>query len=341
MITPYKQQLEAVEAAIKHDQGIICMPTGSGKTVVMALLINRLQVKTLIIVPTLELQHQLTSCFLQYFGDLTNITIKNIDSTDLYKHTDYGCLIIDEAHRSAASTYRKLSKKAWNGVYFRFHFTATPFRSRNEENILLESIAGQVIYKLSYQEAVKSNIIVPIEAYYVEFESSSETMYGNYASIYKQSVVQSQEHNRLVSDLLGKFHANSLSTLCIIKEIEHGERLSDISGAAFANGQSHESRDLIKWFSEGKLTSLIGTHGVVGEGVDTRACEYVLLPIPVKSRNLFMQIIGRAVRKYHGKESAKIILFKNSDHKWFKAAFKEQCKILKEEFGIVPVRLEI
>lgn len=338
---PYPEQEVAAETCLLRHRGIVSAVTGFGKSVTMALLINKLQLKTLIIVPNLELKNQLTKTFTQYFGQLTNITIENIDSKRLAKLKDFDCLIIDEAHHVAAKTYRDLNKKAWGGVYHRYFFTATPYRSRDEENILLESIAGEIIYEVTYQTATNKNYICPVEAFYIDLPSENLNLVGGYSSVYKKGVVQSHKLNELVAELLQKLHKADLSTLCIIKEIEHGENLVGLSGAAFANGQSHESRDLIKWFSSGQLKTLIGTHGVVGEGVDLKACEYILVPIPVKSKNLFLQIIGRAVRKYPGKESAKIILFNNQNHGWFKKAFKEQCKILKEEFRIIPGRIEI
>lgn len=338
---PYPEQEEATEACLLHHRGIVSAVTGFGKSILMALLISKLQLKTLIIVPNLELKNQLISCFSQYFGDITNITIENIDSKHLPKLKDFDCLIIDEAHHVAAKTYRDLNKKAWNGIYHRYFFTATPFRSRNEENILFESIAGEIIYEVTYETATNKNYICPVEAFYIDLPSETLNLVGGYASVYKKGVVQSQKLAKIVTNLLLKLHANNLSTLCIVKEIEHGETLSTLSGGAFANGQSEDCRQLIDWFSSGKLKTLIGTHGVVGEGVDTRACEYIIVPIPVKSKNLFLQIIGRAVRRFPGKESAKIILIHNKNHLWFKKAFKEQCKILKEEYGITAAKLEI
>lgn len=338
---PYPEQEAASETCLLRHRGIVSAVTGFGKSVTMALLINKLQLKTLIIVPNLELKSQLITTFTQYFGHLTNITIENIDSKRLLKLKEFDCLIIDEAHHVAAKTYRDLNKKAWGSIYHRYFFTATPYRSRNEENILFESIAGEVIYEVTYETAVEKGYICPVEAFYVNLPSEKLDLIGSYASVYKKGVVQSHKLNEFVAELLLKFHANNFSTLCIVKEIEHGENLVSLSGAAFANGQSEDCRALINWFSSGKLKILIGTHGVVGEGVDSRACEYVILPTPVKSKNLFMQIVGRAVRKYPGKESAKIILINNQNHIWFKKAFKEQCKILKDEFNTVPAKLEI
>lgn len=338
---PYPEQYEAVAKAIGADRGIIRAVTGFGKSISIALLVDALQVKTLIVVPNLELRNQLTDSFKQYFSSLSNITICNIDSPELKKIKDYQCLIIDEAHHSAAKTYRTLNKKQWSGIYHRYFFTATPYRSRDEENILFESVAGQIIYEVSYRTAIEKGYIAPLEAFWIDLPHSGEELFGNYSSVYKKAVVNNQALNETVANMLGNLNLAGLSALCVVKEIEHGNNLVELSGAGFANGQSDDCSDLISWFAAGKLKTLIGTHGVVGEGSDTKACEYVILPIPVKSKNLFMQICGRAFRRYPGKESAKIILIRNNSHAWFKKAFKEQLKILKDEFNISPAKLEI
>ena len=122
---PYAEQREAAEVLCRRN-GIASMPTGSGKSITMALLINKLQVKTLVVVPNLELKQQLTSSFKSYFGTLANITIENIDSSRLDSMIDFDALIIDECHHGAADTYRKLNKTAWKGIYHRACFTATP-----------------------------------------------------------------------------------------------------------------------------------------------------------------------------------------------------------------------
>ena len=60
-----------------------------------------------------------------------------------------------------------------------------------------------------------------------------------------------------------------------------------------------------------------------------------------KSKNAFMQQCGRGVRRYGDKQSAKIIIFRDASHKWSLAHFKEQVKILQEEYGVTPAKLEV
>lgn len=339
-ITPYPEQLEIAEAASKHARGTISAVTGFGKSIAMALVVQKLQLKTLIIVPNLELKRQLSASFLRYFGSLTNITIENIDSKSLIKHTDYDCLIIDEAHHVAAKTYRKLNKTAWNKIYYRFFFTATPFRSRNEEQILFESIAGQVIYRIDYHVAVEKGYVCPLEFYYVEIPRTN-TNKTTYAGVYSDIVVNNPQYHNIVASIICSLRDGGKSVLCLVREIAHGRALSDLAKVMFANGQDEDSADMIKYFSQNAIKALIGTVGVLSEGVDTKPAEYVIIAGLGRSKPQFMQSCGRGIRTYPDKESCKIIIVKNMSHKYTARHFKEQCKIIKEEYNCLPVKITI
>ena len=337
---PYEAQLKALNAAAKSHFGTISMPTGTGKSLVIALIIARLNVKTLIVVPNLEIKKQLTEGLIELFGSLKNITVENIDSNALNDATNYDCLIIDEAHHAAATTYQKLNKSVWTNIYYRFFITATPFRNNDDETLLFKAIAGELIYKLSYKEAISKGYIVPVEAYYVELPRQKTSAY-TWRQVYTELVIENQERNEIIAGLIQNLSASGISTLCLVKEIAHGNTLSVMTAKPFVNGQDDETKLFIRHFNNGAIKALIGTAGVIGEGVDTKPCEYVIIAGLGKAKSAFMQQAGRAVRSYPGKESAKIIIFKDKSHKFTTRHFNEQVKILKEEYGVEPIKLDI
>lgn len=339
---PYEEQIQAAEAASQHHRGIIVAPTGVGKSLITALIIARLRVRTLVVVPSLELKRQLSQSLFEWFGQdaLQHISVQNVDALDPTKKAEVDLVIIDEFHHSGAKTYRMLNQKAWSGVYYKIGLTATPFRSQDHERLLLESVLSRTIYKVDYKSAVSKGYIVPMEAYYVDVPP--QAVEGRtWAQVYSQLVVNNVPRNKIINELLSRFYDNNLKTLCLVKEIRHGELLTNISGAGFANGQDGASADLIAGFNAGKLTCLIGTTGVLGEGVDIKPAEYIIIAGLGKSKNAFMQQVGRGFRRHGSKETCKVIIFRDTSHKWTLAHFKEQCKILKSEYGIVPRRLEV
>lgn len=343
-LTPYPDQTNAVKAAGERQRGIVSACTGFGKSVTMAILIDSLQMKTLVIVPNLELKRQLSQSFLEFFGPTDNITVENIDSPSLKKCCQYDILIIDEAHHVAAKTYRDLNKKYWNQIYHRYFFTATPFRSKSEEQILFESLAGDIIYEVDYHTAVANDYIVPMEAYYIEVPKTE--IKGNedsWPAMYAELVVNNEERNHIISILLDSLRINGKYTLCLVKEIAHGEIIQHLvhTDCAFIKGENDDNRVNLLEFSLGERMTLIGTTGVLGEGIDTKPAEYIIIAGLGKSRNSFAQQIGRGFRKSPCKESCKIIIFKDNSHRWTKRHFKEQCKILLEDYGVVPQKLNI
>lgn len=312
------------------------MVTGYGKTLTMALLVNELQVKTLIIVPSLYLKNQLKETMLSYFGSLKNVTIENIDSKALLAPSSHDLLILDEVHHGASKTYHKLNKSAWKDIYYRIGFTATPYRNQDHEQLLLTAIAGEVIYEVNYKTAVNDEAIVPVEAYYIELPKI-ETDAFVWARVYSDLVVRNEHRNKVIAEALTYLP----NCLCLVKEIAHGEALSELSGIPFANGQDDDSRDYIRQFNNGEIKGLIGTVGVLGEGIDTRPAEYVIIAGLGKAKSAFMQNVGRGLRKYPGKESCKVIIFKDKSHKFTLRHFNEQKKIIMDEFGVSVIKLDL
>lgn len=345
---PYLEQVQAAIVAKNSHRGVVVAPTGCGKSVIIALMIQQLQVNTLLVVPSLELKTQLREGLSKVFGnelvgslkDNKPIAVENVDSLDTKKPLKgYDCVIIDEFHHSGAKTYRVLNEKCWNNVYYRFGLTATPFRSQDHERLLLESVLSKVIYEISYTIAVEKGYIVPAEFYYINLpkQKSEET---TWPAVYSKLIVHNEYRNKVIASLMASLKDQDASTLCLVKEIAHGENLSSLTGLHFVKGDNEDNKEALAIFNRGGH-SVIGTTGVLGEGVDTRPCEYVIIAGLGKSKNAIMQQIGRAFRVYPGKKSAKIIIFRDSSHKFTLRHFNEQVKIIRDEYGAIPAKIEL
>lgn len=339
-ITPYKFQEEAADVAVTCERGIISATTGSGKSLIIALIAARLSLRTLVVVPSLQIKEQLTASLMERFSDMSHIRVENIDSKALKSLKDFDLILIDEAHHVAAKTYQKLNKTVWNGIYYRLFMTATPFRNQTEETLLFEGIAGEVIYELKYAQAVEQGIVVPVSAYYIEVPKQETEAY-TWQQVYSELVVNNEVRNQLIAKLALKLANSGASTLVLVKEIAHGNALAELTGLPFANGQDETTRPLIKDFSDNKINALIGTNGVLSEGVDTKPCEYVIVCGLGKAKSALMQLVGRTLRKYGDKQSGKVILILDKSHKFARLHFKEQCKILLDEYGVKPIKLEL
>jgi superfamily II DNA or RNA helicase len=156
---PRPHQREALSGwlAAKR-QGVVVLPTGSGKTLVARLAIARTQRDTLILVPTLDLMQQWYEQLLQSFsipigllggGDnlLEQITVATYDSAYLRMEQigdRFGLLICDECHHLPAATTRLAA--ICSIAPFRLGLTATPERTDGQEEDLYD-LLGPICYR--------------------------------------------------------------------------------------------------------------------------------------------------------------------------------------------------
>lgn len=157
-------QKQAVDTWVANKRrGIICLPTGSGKTFVAEMCIARTMRPTMVIAPTLDLLGQwydrLKTSFHQEIGilgggchEVLPLTVSTYDSALLYL-SRYGnrfcCLIFDEVHHLPAPAYLEATKSSL--APFRLGLTATLEREDGREN-LLHDVVGPVVFRKEITE---------------------------------------------------------------------------------------------------------------------------------------------------------------------------------------------
>jgi superfamily II DNA or RNA helicase len=157
--TPFPHQTEAVETWWQHGgRGVVVLPTGTGKTFVALLAVQRTARPALVVTPTIDLLNQwygeLLAAFAAPVGllgggyfDLQPLTVTTYDSA--YIHLErwghrYGLLVFDECHHLPGPTYAQAAVGSL--APFRLGLTATPERADGQEALLPELI-GPVVYR--------------------------------------------------------------------------------------------------------------------------------------------------------------------------------------------------
>jgi superfamily II DNA or RNA helicase len=146
-------------------RGVVVLPTGAGKTVLALMAIERMKLRTLVVVPTIELLHQWRVAIVERLGvaaskigvygdgrrELRPITVITYASAALASTPigGYGLLICDEAHHLPSPAYSMIVSRGQ--MPYRLGITATPERSDGAEQTLY-NLMGPLVYARTPEE---------------------------------------------------------------------------------------------------------------------------------------------------------------------------------------------
>jgi superfamily II DNA or RNA helicase len=156
---PY--QRDALRSWLEAEgRGVVVLPTGAGKTVVAFMALEQAPVRTLVVVPTIDLLRQWRANLIEKAGvpadqvgvigggERTSraVTVITYDSAAMPRRRldGYGLLIVDEVHHLPAPTYQAIAAKT--EAPFRLGLSATPERTDGGHREL-EALIGPEVYR--------------------------------------------------------------------------------------------------------------------------------------------------------------------------------------------------
>lgn len=269
----------------------------------------------------------------EYDADYVFATIQTLNRDEhllQYDKNAFDCIILDEAHHVPADTYQKVMKhftpKLWLGM------TATP--DKRDDNIegrnVYELFDHQIAYEIRLQQAMEENLLCPFHYFGItdlaiigdDEEASrdfsvltsdervkhiiNEADYYGYSgdkvkglifcSSIKETEELSEKFNHMINPSTGqKFRTIALNGSASEQERQNAfERLAMNKEDATAD---HEPLDYI--FSV----------EILNEGVDIVEVNQVIMLRPTQSPIVFIQQLGRGLRKAYGKEYVVILDF--------------------------------
>lgn len=195
--TPFDFQAEALNAWMGAKRGIAVLPTGTGKSYLSALIIEKIQRSTLIIAPTIDLILQWQKNLEQWFqcpigllgggsSEVENLTVSTYDSARNYAESigNQFCMIIfDECHHLPAPAYTFMAQSYI--APYRLGLTATP-SIEPERQSLLNDLIGPVSYRKEIQH-LSGDFLAPYEVRTIEVELTEEErqQYDHHRSVYQ------------------------------------------------------------------------------------------------------------------------------------------------------------
>ena len=170
---PRSEQNAAIENWMADKQGVVVMPTGTGKTEVALHLLNQTRCSTLIVAPVRDLMYQWHRRILAALGydagvigdntfNVRPVSVTTYDSAAIHAATlgdQFKLIVFDECHHLPGNFRRDaatMSIAPW-----RLGLTATPHRS-DGKHVDLESLIGPTVYDLKI-ESVKGKTLADFE----------------------------------------------------------------------------------------------------------------------------------------------------------------------------------
>lgn len=305
---------------------LLQLPTGGGKTVVAALIIESAIAKgkrILFLAHRRELIEQ-PSEKLDSLGVSHGIvmashwrhrplapcqvaSIQTLVNRDLAFPPDI--IFIDETHRARANTYQTILLRYPQAIVI--GLTATPVRSDGKG---LGNLFDTMIQGPSVAELTARGYLVPTRVFAPSKPILKDV--GKVGGDYNQGQLgRAMDKPTLTGDILTHWQrlGKNRQTVGFAVSVEHSRHLRDMfAGAGIAaehlDGETplDERAAILRRLASGE-TRVLWSVGVLTEGVDIPAIGCLILARPTMSEGLYLQMAGRGLRPYPGKSEVVIL----------------------------------
>ena len=268
-----------------------------------------------------------------YDADYVFATVQTLNRDEhllQYEKNAFDCIVLDEAHHVPANTYQKIMKhftpKLWLGM------TATP--DKRDDNVegrnVYELFHHQIAYEIRLQQAMEENLLCPFHY----FGITDLEIIGNRDDAHLDfSVLTGDERVRHIikqADYYG-YSGDKVKGLIFCSSIRETEELSarfntqinPSTGRRFRtialNGSASEDKrqkafERLAMNEEDADSNLepldyIFSVEILNEGIDIVEVNQVIMLRPTQSPIVFIQQLGRGLRKADGKEYVVILDF--------------------------------
>lgn len=231
---------------------------------------------------------------------------------DEFDKNEFDYIVYDEVHHIMADNGQKIF--TYFNPSFLLGLTATPERMDNKDVQAL--FENNVPFELRLREAIINDLVVPFHYYAIRDE------FADYNSSDKAKIAReiSKSINvEFIKEQIEKrrFQDKKLKALAFCTNIEHCKMMangfSEIGYNAISLTGSNNFGERIKAFKElqddSSQLEIICTVDILNEGVDIPSVNMVLFLRPTESQTVFLQQLGRGLRKYPGKDYVTILDF--------------------------------
>jgi DNA repair protein RadD len=345
--TPRWYQQEAHDTVIdfmsknpgKHP--LIAMPTGSGKSLVICMLIDYVRknwgAKTLVLCHTAEILLQDKKAIERFSGEeaglysascksktIRDITIAGIQSVykkpELFKQFDL--VIIDECHLiskkddSMYNTFFKEVGKIYCGL------TATPFRLGDgyiygQDGCLFDNLVYDLTSMDNFNRLIQEGHLCKLKTLQTTLEFDTEMLHtrsGDFIEKEMSSIYDTEEITNAAIKEVIKVGSNYNKWLIFAIDINHAEHIAEkLIQSGIPTGLIHSKMEFcrektLNLHRDGTYTALVNVN-VLTTGYDDEEIDLIVILRPTESPVFHIQTVGRGLRISDRKDHCLILDF--------------------------------
>lgn len=337
--TPNKMQTEALASLEElrrsgREKALLISATGTGKTYLAAFAVQKAAPRRILfLVHREQILKQAAQTFQHVLGNISigflTGTHKNFTAPYLFStismmakpeilaqfaptHFDY--IIIDETHRAGAASYRKIIE------YFRPQFclgmTATPSRSDGFD--IYRLFDYNIAYEIHLKQAMQENMLCPFHYFGITDITIDNKEIDDISAFTELTADERVEHIIEKAQFYG-WCGERVKGLVFCRNIEEARILSQKFNAKgfFTVALCGEDKQEIRENAISRLEQkerfggldYIFTVDIMNEGIDIPAVNQIIMLRPTKSSIIFVQQMGRGLRRYPHKDYVVILDF--------------------------------
>ena len=270
-----------------------------------------------------------------------------------FSKDEFDYIIYDEAHHACAPSYRDIL--SYFTPKFTLGMTATP--ERMDDMNLFDLFDNNIALEIRLREAMESNLVVPfhyfgvtevdgIDLENVDIENDDELTRILSVGSRVDYIIEKMTHYG--------FDGEKRKTLGFCASVEHAEYMAEqfnqrripsfcVTGKTEV---SERERILARLEADNDTLEVVFTVNVFNEGIDIPSVNEILMLRPTNSAIIFIQQLGRGMRKFKNKEYLTVLDFIGNYKRAFLIAIalngsryydKDSLKVsVKEDFRDIP-----
>ena len=342
-LIPNRMQVAAIESLNElrkkgKDKALLISSTGTGKTYLSAFELRKYNPKkALFIVHREQIARQALESYKDVFGDTKTMGILSGNSKDInreiifstiqtlskddilynFKKDEFDYIVIDEVHKAGANSYQKVVN--YFMPKFLLGMTATP--ERNDDFDIFKMFDNNIAYEIRLQQALEEDLLCPFHYFGISDVTVDGTELNDNSDF--RFLVDEERVNHIIDKInFYGYCGDRVKGLIFCSSKKEAKKLSNIFNnrgyktVALTGEVSQEVReDAIKRLEQDEIDNsldYIFTVDIFNEGVDIPSINQIVMLRPTQSAIIFVQQLGRGLRKSKFKEYVVIIDFVGS-----------------------------